>query len=125
MSGPRPPAYNASYAAAPQPPQPGSAAFQQGYAEGLRIAQQQLAQQHLQQMPYQQQNYQQYYHPQQAPAPGFVGGQPLPYNSSIMPASPAMGPPQDWQQYAPPQQIPPQSAAFFRGRGRGRRGGRS
>ena len=117
----QPPAFSPSYAA---PPQPGSAAFQQGYAEGLRIAQQQLAQQHLQHMPFQQQSYQQYWHPQQAPAPGFMGGPPPPYNPSIMPASPAMGPPQDWQQYGQPQ-IPPQSAAFFRGRGRGHRGGRA
>lgn len=124
MSSSQLPSGNHTYAAAPSP-----AAFHQGYAEGLRIAQQQLAQQHLQQMPFQQQSYQQYWHPQQHPAPGFMGGPPPPYNPSIMPASPAMGPPPDWQQYGPPQydqsqQIPPQSAVFFRGRGRGHRGGR-
>ena len=127
MSGSQPSHRNTNYAAVP-PPQPGAAAFHQGYAEGLRIAQQQLAQQHLQQIPFQQQSYQQYWHPQQHPAPGFMGGPPPPYNPSIMPASPAMGPPPDWQygqpQYDQSQQIPPQSAAFFRGHGRSHRGGR-
>ncbi|KAL0048917.1 hypothetical protein WJX82_002315 [Trebouxia sp. C0006] len=115
------PSYNGGYA-----PPPSDPSFQQGYAEGLRMAQQQLAQQHLQQMPFQQQSYQQYWHPQQMPAPGFMGGPPPPYNPSIMPASPAMGPPTGWQPYGqPPQQVTGQAANFFRGRGRGRRGGRS
>lgn len=110
----------ASYA----PPAP-DASFQQGYAEGLRMAQQQLAQQHLQQVPSQQINYQQYWHHQQPPPPSFMGGPPPPYNPSIMPASPAMGPPPGWNPYGqPPQQISGQAANFFRGRGRGRRGGR-
>ncbi len=120
------PAFNGNYSNPPADP-----GFQQGYAEGLRMAQQQLAQQHLQQMPFQQQSFQQYWHPQQPPAPGFMGGPPPAYNPAIMPASPAMGPPPGWQPYGQqqqppqPQQVTGQAAAFFRGRGRGRRGGRA
>lgn len=122
-----PPAHSEPYTQQP------SAGFQAGYAEGLRLAQQQLAQQHLQPMPPQhqpvppqQQGYQQYWHPHQAPVPGYYNAAPT-YNSSIMPASPAMNPSAAWQQHGQqhgqPQQVPNQAATFFRGRGRGRRGG--
>ena len=118
-----PPAYSEPY------PQQPSAGFQAGYAEGLRLAQQQLAQQHLQAMPPQHQpmppqhqGYQQYWHPHQAPVPGYHSPAPV-YNQSIMPASPAMNPSPAWQQHGQAQNIPNQAATFFRGRGRGHRGG--